>query len=142
MVANMTTPLYTATALSTGDARNGHVRSSDGLIDADVRFPQSMGGTGGATNPEQLFAAGYSACFHQAIKIVAGKAGADATDSTVTANVTISDHDGGFLLSAKLEVSLPKVEGELARRLVDEAHQLCPYSNATRNNIEVELAVA
>lgn len=142
MFVGMTTPLYTATATSTGDARNGHVRSSDGLIDADVRFPQSMGGTGGATNPEQLFAAGYSACFHQAVKIVAGKAGADATDSTVTANVTISDHDGGFLLSAALEISLPHVDAELARRLVDQAHQLCPYSNATRNSVDVTLAVA
>ena len=142
MFADMTTPLYTATAVSTGDARNGHVRSRDGLIDTDVRFPQGMGGTGGATNPEQLFAAGYSACFHQAIKIVAGKAGADATDSTVTGHVTISDNDGGFLLSAKLDIALPNVEAELARRLVDEAHQLCPYSNATRGNIEVELSVA
>jgi Ohr subfamily peroxiredoxin len=142
MFVNMTTPLYTATATSTGDARNGHVRSSDGLVDADVRFPQSMGGPGGATNPEQLFAAGYSACFHQAVKIVAGKAGADATDSTVTANVTISDDDGGFLLSAELEIALPNVDAELARSLVDQAHQLCPYSNATRGNIEVKLSVA
>jgi len=143
MVADMTTPLYTASAASTGDARNGHVQTTDGLLDVDVRVPQAMGGPGGATNPEQLFAAGYAACFHQAIKLVAGRAQADATDSEVVADVTIHDNgQGGFLLSAQLEVTLPNVDEATARELVGQAHQVCPYSNATRGNIEVTLTVA
>ena len=143
MIADMTTPLYTASAASTGDARNGHVQTTDGLLEVDVRVPQAMGGPGGATNPEQLFAAGYAACFHQAIKLVAGRAQADATDSEVVADVTIHDNgQGGFLLSAQLEVTLPNVDEATARELVEQAHQVCPYSNATRGNIEVTLTVA
>lgn len=137
------TPLYTATAVATGDGRNGHVQSSDAVLDLDVRVPQEMGGPGGATNPEQLFAAGYAACFHSALRLVAGKAGADLTDSEVVADVSIGANDaGGFALAVQLEVSLPNVTPELARELADQAHQVCPYSNATRGNIEVVLAVA
>jgi lipoyl-dependent peroxiredoxin len=137
------TPVYTATAVSTGDARNGHVQSSDGFIDADVRIPKEMGGAGGATNPEQLFAAGYAACFHSALKAVAGKAKADTADSEVVADVSIGDNGaGGFGLAVQLEVTLPNVDAETARALVEQAHQVCPYSNATRGNVEVTLTIA
>ena len=137
------TPLYTATAVSTGDARNGHVQSTDGYVDTDVRVPKEMGGAGGAANPEMLFAAGYAACFHSALKLVAGKAGADPTDSEVVADVSIGDNgQGGFGLAVALEVTLPNVERALAEQLVEQAHQVCPYSNATRGNIEVALTVA
>ena len=136
------TPIYTATAVSTGDARNGHVQSSDGLIDADVRVPKEMGGAGGATNPEQLFAAGYAACFHSALKLVAGKAKVDMTDSEVVADVSIGENgQGGFGLAVQLEVTIPGSDAATAQQLAEQAHQVCPYSNATRGNIEVKLTV-
>lgn len=136
------TPIYTATAVSTGDARNGHVQSSDGHLDADVRIPKEMGGPGGATNPEQLFAAGYAACFHSALKLVAGRVKADTTDSEVVADVSIGDNGtGGFGLAVALEVTLPGVDEATAHELVEQAHQVCPYSNATRGNVEVTLSV-
>ncbi|MET8521479.1 organic hydroperoxide resistance protein [Nocardioides sp. NPDC023903] len=136
------TPIYTATAVSTGDARNGHVQSSDGLIDADVRIPKEMGGAGGATNPEQLFAAGYAACFHSALKLVAGKAKVDMTDSEVVADVSIGENgQGGFGLAVQLEVTIPGADAATAQQLAEQAHQVCPYSNATRGNIEVKLTV-
>ena len=137
------TPIYTASAASTGDARNGHVQSTDGLIDADVRMPKEMGGAGGATNPEQLFAAGYAACFHSALKLVAGKAKVDITDSEVVADVSIGDNgQGGFGLAVQLEVTIPGADAATAQQLAEQAHQVCPYSNATRGNIEVNLTVA
>lgn len=137
------TPLYTASAVATGDGRNGHVQSTDGLIDHDVRIPKEMGGAGGATNPEQLFAAGYAACFHSALRVVAGQAKADVTDSEVVADVSIGDNGaGGFQLAVGLEVTLPNVDAERAQELVEQAHQVCPYSNATRGNVEVTLTVA
>lgn len=134
------TPLYTATAVSTGDARNGHVQSSDGLLDTDVRMPRELGGAGGATNPEQLFAAGYAACFHSALKVVGAQS--DLTDSEVVADVTIHSDEGRFTLSVQLEVSIPHVDAGTAQKLVDAAHEVCPYSNATRGNIEVTLTVS
>ena len=135
--------LYTATALATGDGRNGRVESSDGILAADVRAPKEMGGPGGATNPEQLFAAGYAACFHSALRGVAKRSGADVTDSEVVADVSIGPNgDGGFGLAVGLEVTLPQVERAEAEKLAEQAHQVCPYSNATRGNIEVTLAVA
>lgn len=143
MVSHMTTPLYTASAASTGDGRNGHVQTTDGLLDLDVRIPKEMGGAGGATNPEQLFAAGYAACFHSALKLVAARAKADPTDSEVVADVSIADNgQGGFVLSAQLEITLPNVDETTARQLVEQAHQVCPYSNATRGNIDVKLTIA
>jgi len=136
-------PLYTASAVATGDGRNGHVESTDGLVSTDVRTPTEMGGPGGATNPEQLFAAGYAACFHSALKVVAKKAGADAGESEVVADVSIGENgEGGFGLAVGLEVTLPNVAREDAEKLVEAAHQVCPYSNATRGNIEVTLTVA
>jgi osmotically inducible protein OsmC len=135
-------PVYTATAASTGEGRNGHVQSSDGILDLDVRTPQEMGGEGGATNPEQLFAAGYAACFHSALKAIGKKAGADLTDSEVVADVSIGENgQGGYGLAVELEVTLAHVPPEQARGLVEKAHEVCPYSNATRGNIEVTLTV-
>ena len=136
-------PLYTATAHATGDGRNGHVQSDDGLIDLEVRTPEALGGAGGATNPEQLFAAGYAACFHSALRAVAQGSDADVSDSEVVADVSIGrTGDGGFRLAVGLEVTLPHVERAEAEKLVERAHQVCPYSNATRGNIEVTLTVA
>lgn len=135
--------LYTAVATAVGDGRDGSVRSSDGLLDIDLALPPEMGGAGGATNPEQLFAAGYAACFHNALRRVARRAEADVTASEVTARVGIGPTGGGaFGLAVTLEVSLPGVDPETARKLVDTAHQVCPYSNATRGNIDVDLVLS
>ncbi len=135
--------LYTTTAVATGDGRNGRVASLDGHLDAPVRTPKELGGAGEATNPEQLFAAGYAACFHSALKLVAAKAGADTTDSEVVADVSLGAlPTGGFGLAAQIEVSLPELDRETAESLVAQAHQVCPYSNATRGNMQVTLAVA
>jgi lipoyl-dependent peroxiredoxin len=135
--------LYTATATATGDGRNGHVRSSDGLLDTDVRIPAAMGGPGGATNPEQLFAAGYAACFHSALRVVAREQKADVAGSTVTAQVGIGPNgSGGFGLAVTLTVSLPALAPEDAQKVAARAHEVCPYSNATRGNIDVTLDVA
>ncbi|MET1133647.1 MAG: organic hydroperoxide resistance protein [Aeromicrobium sp.] len=135
--------LYTASAVATGDGRNGRVESTDGILAADVRSPKELGGPGGATNPEQLFAAGYAACFHSALRLVGKKFGADVSDSEVVADVSIGDNgNGGFGLAVALEVTLPNVSAEDAQKLVEQAHQVCPYSNATRGNVEVDLKVA
>lgn len=135
--------LYTTTAVATGDGRNGHVQTTDGLLDADVRMPVELGGPGAATNPEQLFAAGYAACFHSALKLVAGQLGGDHTDSEVVADVSLGMlASGGFGLAVALEVSLPAMEHEAALTLVKAAHEVCPYSNAIRGNVEVALSVA
>ena len=135
--------LYTTSAVATGDGRNGHVQTTDGLLDTDVRVPAELGGAGGATNPEQLFAAGYAACFHSALKRVAGQRDGDTTDSEVVADVSLGMLDnGGFGLAVALEVSLPAMDAEAALALVKAAHEVCPYSNATRDNVEVALSVA
>ena len=135
--------LYTAEALSTGDGRNGHTRTTDGKIDAALSIPKEMGGSGEGTNPEQLFAAGYAACFHSALRLVGGKAKANIDDSAVGARVGIGSNDaGGFTLEVTLEVSLPHLTREQAQELADTAHQVCPYSNATRGNIDVRVVVA
>ena len=100
--------LYTATATATGDGRNGHVASDDGILDTDVRIPKAMGGAGGATNPEQLFAAGYAACFHSALKVVAGRDGLDVTGTEVSASVGIGTlDDGGFGLEVAARRARP-----------------------------------
>jgi Ohr subfamily peroxiredoxin len=130
--------LYTAAAMSSGDARNGHVRSSDGLLDFDLAAPKEMGGAGGATNPEQLFAAGYSACFHSALKLVAKNQKVEISDSAVSAEVGIGPNDaGGFGLTIALHVELSGVDQATADELAEAAHQVCPYSDATRGNIDV-----
>lgn len=135
--------LFTAVAESTGEGRNGHVRSDDGFIDTDVRHHKALGGSGDATNPEQLFAAGYAACFHSALLLVGRGAKVDMTGSTVTANVTLNaDDQGGFFLSLVLQVHIPSVDAQTAEALAAKAHEVCPYSKATRGNIDVTLTAA
>ncbi len=134
--------LYTATATATGDGRNGHATSEDGTLDLDLRLPTAMGGPGGATNPEQLFAVGYAACFHSALKVVAGSDKLDVIGSEVSASVGIGTLDnGGFGLQVELDVVVPNLDRASAEALVAKAHQICPYSNATRGNIDVKLTV-
>ena len=132
--------LYTANATATG-GRDGRTKSDDGVLDFKIEIPKEMGGRGGAfTNPEQLFAAGYAACFGSALNLVASKQKIRLKDSKVTASVSIGQNaEGGFSLSVDLNVSIPEVEREVAQKLLEEAHQVCPYSNATRGNIEVNL---
>jgi lipoyl-dependent peroxiredoxin len=135
--------LYTATARATGDGRNGHVTSEDGLLDIDLRIPREMGGAGGAANPEILFAAGYAACFHSALRLVAGQGKVDVTGSEVTASVGIGRlGNGGFGLTVELQVRIPGLGRPAAESLTAKAHEVCPYSNATRGNIPVTLTVA
>jgi osmotically inducible protein OsmC len=134
--------IYSATATATGDGRNGHATSEDGILDLDLRIPKAMGGPGGATNPEELFAAGYAACFHSALKLVGGMEKADVNGTEVSATVGIGQNDaGGFGLAVELDVSIPNLERATAEALVAKAHEVCPYSNATRGNIEVKLTV-
>ena len=134
--------LYTATARATGDGRNGHARSQDGILDIDMRIPKEMGGPGGAANPEILFAAGYAACFHTALKVVAGQEKVRVDGSEVTASAGIGSLDnGGFALTADLRVSVPGLDRGAAEKLIARAHEVCPYSNATRGNIDVKLVV-
>jgi Ohr subfamily peroxiredoxin len=135
--------LYTATAHATGDGRNGHARSEDGILDVDMRVPKEMGGPGGAANPEMLFAAGYAACFHSALKVVARQEKVGVDGSEVAASVGIGPLDnGGFGLTVELRVSVPDLDRDTAEKLVARAHEVCPYSNATRGNISVTLTVA
>jgi len=136
--------VYTASATATGDGRNGHVRSIDGVLDFDLAIPKEMGGPGGAlTNPEQLFAAGYAACFHSALKRIAANQKITLTDTAITVDVGIGPNGaGGFGLTVAIEVEAPSVDEATAQQLIEAAHQLCPYSNATRGNIDVKLSVA
>ena len=138
MTTSLTKPLYTARASATG-GRAGHAVSDDDIIDLDLRPPKEMGGPGGATNPEQLFAAGYAACFQSALSVVGRRQGTDTSSSTVEAGVTIGTIPGGYGLAVALRVSIPGVEPETVRALADAAHQVCPYSNATRGNIDVTI---
>lgn len=135
--------LYTAKATATGSGRGGHVRTSDEALNTPLAVPAELGGSGGAgTNPEQLFAAGYAACFHSALLLVARKAKVKVDDSSVTAEVGIGPDGGGFGLTVSLVIELPGVESATADQLIEAAHQVCPYSNATRGNVDVELKVA
>lgn len=134
--------LYTAEALATGDGRDGHGRTSDGKVDVDLSIQKELGGTGTGTNPEQLFAVGYAACYHSALRLVGRQEKADVIDSAVGAKVSLGSNDaGGFVLAVELEVVLPNVDHETAVALAEKAHQVCPYSNATRGNIDVKLTV-
>jgi lipoyl-dependent peroxiredoxin len=134
--------LYTAEAHVTGGREKGHGRSSDGALEVDLRIPTEMGGPGGGSNPEELFAVGYAACFEGALGVVARRAKADATDAAIDSKVSLSpDGKGGFLLGVALDVTLPRVaEQASAVELVRAAHEVCPYSNATRGNIDVVLS--
>ncbi|MFC7672973.1 organic hydroperoxide resistance protein [Mycolicibacterium sp. GCM10028919] len=134
--------LYTAEALATGEGRDGHGRTSDGRLDLDLATPPELGGSGNGTNPEQLFAVGYAACFHSALRLVARQEKADVSDSAVGARVSLGQIDGGgFGLAVELEITLPNLDHDAAQALAEKAHQVCPYSNATRGNIEVTLTV-
>jgi Ohr subfamily peroxiredoxin len=134
--------LYTAVAHATGDGRNGHVRSDDGVLDLDLKVPKELGGPGGEfANPELLFAGGYAACFHSALKFVAAADKTDVSDSEVSATVGIGPSGAGFGLEVELDVHIPNLDEATAQALVDKAHQVCPYSNATRDNIDVQLRI-
>jgi Ohr subfamily peroxiredoxin len=137
----MANKLYTAKAHVTGGRAEGHGVTSDGALDVQLRLPSEMGGPGGGTNPEELFAVGYAACFEGALGVAARRAKVDTGDVAIDSEVSLSpDGKGGFLLSVRLDVTLPDVaEADTAVDLVRSAHEVCPYSNATRGNIEVDL---
>jgi lipoyl-dependent peroxiredoxin len=137
----MANTLYTAKAHVTGGRSEGHGRTSDGALEVDLRLPAEMGGSGGGTNPEQLFAVGYAACFEGALGVVARRAKADPGDVAIDSEVSLTPNgQGGFLLGVALHVTLPGIEDlASAAELVRAAHEVCPYSNATRGNIDVTL---
>ena len=134
-------PLYTTEALSTGAGRNGSVTVPDGGLEFDLASPRAMGGSGDGNNPEQLFAAGYAACFHTALQLTARQRGKDLGDSSVGARVAIGRAGEGFGLAVVLEVVIPDLPHDEAQQLADAAHRVCPYSNATRGNIRVDVQV-
>ncbi|MES2831872.1 MAG: organic hydroperoxide resistance protein [Pseudomonadota bacterium] len=142
MTTKLDNILYTAHAHTTG-GRDGRSVSDDGLLDVKLSPPKAMGGAGTATNPEQLFAAGYSACFMGALKHVAGmKKITVPADASIDASVDIGPIPAGFGIAAKLVINLPGLDRAVAQDLVDTAHKVCPYSNATRGNIDVDLVLA
>ncbi|MCX5533762.1 organic hydroperoxide resistance protein [Streptomyces sp. NBC_00006] len=132
--------VYTATATAE-NGRDGRVSTSDGKLDLVVNPPKEQGGSGEGSNPEQLFAAGYSACFQGALAVVARQEGADVSGSTVTANVGIGKNDDGFGIIVEIAAAIPNVDAATAKSLIEKAHQVCPYSKATRGNITVTLTV-
>jgi lipoyl-dependent peroxiredoxin len=133
--------LYTAHATALG-GRDGHVKSDDGIIDMKVTPPKAMGGPGGATNPEQLFAAGYSACFGSAVAHVARMQKLTTGPVAITANVSIGPVGRAYGLAVELHAAIPELPRDVAQKLLEDAHQVCPYSNATRGNIAVTLSLA
>jgi Ohr subfamily peroxiredoxin len=134
--------IYTAIAHASGGGRDGHVRSEDDRLDFDTRPPKEMGGSGEGTNPEQLFAAGYSACFLGAVHAAGRELKLDTTDAAVSASVSIgSNGEGGFGLAVELDVYVPNVSADEAHQVAEKAHTICPYSNATRGNIDVALTI-
>ncbi len=136
------TVVYRTTAVSTGNGRNGRTRTADGVLDLELTSPKPHAGPGDPTNPEQLFAAGYSACFHSALKNLAKAAGVDADESSVSVEVGLVKSESGFSLQAAITGDLPGVDDDVAADLLARAHQRCPYSKAIRGNVEVTLAVA
>ncbi|WP_201313342.1 organic hydroperoxide resistance protein [Dyella sp. EPa41] len=141
---NISKILYTATATVTG-GREGHAKSDDGVLDLQLVVPKGLGGPGGAgSNPEQLFAAGYAACFEGAVRFVARQKGVTLKDASVTAHVGIGPREPtGFGIAVKLDVSLPGIDRTVAQDLVDTAHNdICPYSHATRGNVDVQITLA
>jgi Ohr subfamily peroxiredoxin len=133
--------IYTAKARVTGGRAAGHGRSSDGVLDVDLRLPPELGGQGGGTNPEQLFAVGFASCFESALGVVGRRAKVQTDDVAIESEVSLSpDGKGGFGLGVKLDVTLPGIQDPAAAtEVVRAAHAVCPYSNATRGNIEVAL---
>ena len=142
MVTKVEKVIYKAHATATG-GRDGSVKSSDGLLDLKLSVPREMGGAGGGVNPEQLFAAGYSACFIGAMKFVAGMQKiAMPADASINATVGIGQIPAGFGIEVQMVVNLPGLDRTVAQALVNKAHEVCPYSNATRVNIEVSITLA
>ncbi|HEX3948188.1 MAG TPA: organic hydroperoxide resistance protein [Acidimicrobiales bacterium] len=134
----MSQTLYTETATAWG-GRDGRVASADGKIDLQLSMPKAVGGDDGpGTNPEELFATGYAACFHSALKLVAGQRRVDVSESAVSVTVGLVSDESGFGISARIEAEIPGVDAETGRQLVEAAHQACPYSKATRGNIPSE----
>ena len=143
MIEHMTIEVvYTTESTATGGGRDGHVKSADGRIDLETRPPKVMGGSGEGTNPEQLFSAGYAACFLGALRLVAGMSKVKLDDATsVTVEIGFGkDSEGGFGITGKIVGYLPGLEESAAEDLVEQAHQVCPYSKATRGNIDVDLS--
>jgi osmotically inducible protein OsmC len=140
MVEAMAKTLYTAQARVTGGRDKGHGKSADGELEVDLRLPVEMGGQGGGTNPEQLFAIGYAACFEGALGAVARRTKVETGDVVIESKVSLHPNESrGFELSVQLDVTVPSVDAEQAAELVKAAHHVCPYSNATRGNIPVVL---
>jgi Ohr subfamily peroxiredoxin len=140
IVDGMAKTLYTAEAHVTGGRDKGHGKTSDGALEVDLRLPAEMGGQGGGTNPEQLFAVGYASCFESSLGAVARRAKVETGDAVIDSKVSLHPNEArGFDLSVQLDVTLPSVDAEQAVELVKAAHQVCPYSNATRGNIPVAL---
>jgi len=137
----MSKALYTAEAHVTGGRTEGHGRTADGMLEVDLRLPRQMGGDGGGTNPEELFAVGYAACFEGALGTVARRSKLEAGDVAIDSKVSlITTEERAFTVSVELHVSLPSIEDDAAAvELVRAAHKVCPYSNATRGNIDVLL---
>ncbi len=133
--------LYTAEATVTGGRANGHGRTTDGALDVQLRSPKEMGGQGGGTNPEQLFAVGFAACFESALGVVGRRERVEVSDVSIDSRVSLlPTEERGYALAVELDVTLPQVQDpEQGGRLVAAAHQVCPYSNATRGNIDVRL---
>jgi osmotically inducible protein OsmC len=133
--------LYTAEATVTGGRANGHGRTTDGMLDVQLRSPKEMGGEGDGTNPEQLFAVGYAACFEGALGVVGRREHVEVGDVSINARVQLlPTEDRGFTISVELDVTLPQVrDSDRAAEIVAAAHHICPYSNATRGNIDVAL---
>ena len=133
--------VYTAAATVTGGREQGHGKTTDGVLEVQLRLPSEMGGDGGGTNPEQLFAIGYAACFEGALGVAARRAKAEVGDASIDSKVNlITTEDRGFNVAVELDVTLPQVQDpEEAKQIVAAAHEICPYSNATRGNVEVTL---
>ena len=132
--------VYTAEAHVTGGRAEGHGRTSDGALEVELRLPSEMGGEGGGTNPEQLFAVGYAACFEGALGVAGRRRKLEVGDAAIDSKVSlITTEERGFNVAVELHVALPSVADEEAVEVVREAHQVCPYSNATRGNVEVVL---
>lgn len=130
--------LYTATVTAAG-GRDGHIKSSDGILDMELRKPKELDGQGGATNPEQLFAAAWGACYLGALGSVADREGVDASKATVNVHVSFNKDGNAFALSAELDVHIPGLAHDETQKIADMAHRTCPYSKATRGNIDVRV---
>ncbi|MES2418916.1 MAG: organic hydroperoxide resistance protein [Bacteroidota bacterium] len=130
--------LYTASVTAIG-GRDGHIKSNDGILDFELRKPKEMGGQGGATNPEQLFAAAWGACYLGALGSIAAHDGIDVSEANVNVHISFNKDGNAYVLSADLDVHIPNLAHAEAQALVEKAHRTCPYSKATRNNIEVRV---